>query len=95
MSYLQLIRTILLPAVLPSFLTAARLAFGLTFLGTIIAEMFGSNGGLGDELVRNMYLVRVDRILAQVVLIGVYAIIPNALLRVLEVRMMRRIDVQR
>lgn len=90
MSFPQLVRTILLPAVAPSFLTATRMTFGLTFLGAILAEMFASNGGLGDELVRNMHLVRIDRILGQVVLIGVYALIPNALLRLVEVRLAKR-----
>lgn len=90
MSFPQLVRTILLPAVMPSFLTATRMTFGLTFLGAILAEMFASNGGLGDELVRNMHLVRIDRILGQVVLIGIYALVPNALLRLLEVRLARR-----
>jgi ABC-type nitrate/sulfonate/bicarbonate transport system permease component len=90
MSFAQLVRTILLPAALPSFLTAMRLAFGLTFLGTIVAEMFAGHGGLGDELVRNMHLVRVDRILAQIVIIGAMALIPNAILRTLEVWVTRR-----
>jgi len=92
MSHLQLVRIVLLPAVLPSFLTAARLGFGLTFLGAILAEMFSSNGGLGHELIRNMYDVRVDRILAQVVLIAIIAIIPNAVLRMVEVRISRRMQ---
>ncbi len=95
MSFGQLMRTILVPAALPSFLTAIRLTFGLTFVGAILAEMFASNGGLGDELVRNMYLVRVDRILGQIVLIGIFAIIPNALLRLVEVRLARRIEAGR
>lgn len=91
MTFPQLVRTILLPAVAPSFLTATRMTFGLTFLGAILAEMFASNGGLGDELVRNMHLVRIDRILGQVALIGVYAIIPNAILRFIEVRLGARL----
>lgn len=92
MSFPQLVRTILLPAVAPSFLTATRMTFGLTFLGAILAEMFASNGGLGDELVRNMHLVRIDRILGQVVLIGVFALIPNAILRFVEVRLGARLS---
>ena len=91
MSFAQLVRTVLVPAVLPSFLTAIRLAYGLTLLGTILGEMFASNGGLGHELVRTMHLVRIDKILAQIVVIGVIALIPNALLRILEVRVSRRI----
>ena len=94
MSYLQLVRMVLLPAVLPSFLTAARLAFGLTFLGAILAEMFTTNGGLGHELVRNLFLVRIDRILGQVAVIAILAIIPNAILRLLEVRVTRRMQGQ-
>jgi NitT/TauT family transport system permease protein len=92
MSYGRLVRTILLPAVLPSFLTAARLGFGVTFLGLLLAEMLIGNGGLGEELVRNIHLVRIDRILGQVVLIGLLALIPNALLRLLEVRVTRRMQ---
>ena len=92
MSFGQLVRTVLLPAILPLFLTATRIAFGLVFLGAILAEMFAAYGGLGHELVRNMHLVRIDRILAQVVLIGLIAIIPNALLRTLEVRLTRRLQ---
>src|SRR5690606_12936971 len=91
MSFGRLVRTILLPAILPSFLTATRITFGLVFLGAILAEMFASNGGLGHELVRNMHLVRVDRILAQVVIIGILAVIPNALLAALEARLTRRL----
>jgi NitT/TauT family transport system permease protein len=95
LSFVQLVRVILLPAALPSFLTAARIAFGLTFLGTIVGEMFSSDGGLGHELVRNMSLVRVDRILIQIVIIGVLALIPNGVLRTLETRISRRMEVGR
>lgn len=87
---IQLVRIVLLPAVLPTFFTATRLGFGLTFLGTITAEMFASNGGIGYELVRAMESVHVDQIFAQVVLIGIYALIPNALLRWLEVWLTNR-----
>jgi len=86
MSFPQLVFKIILPGIFPAFLTASRLTFGLVFLGTILAEMFTANGGLGHELIRNMYLVKIDRILAQIVLIGLLALIPNGLLRVLEVR---------
>jgi len=90
MSRAQLIRVVLLPAVLPAFFTAARLGFGLTFLGAITAEMFASNGGIGYELVRAMETVHVEQIFGQVVLIGIYALIPNALLRWLEVALTTR-----
>ena len=90
MRFPQIIRIIILPAVLPSFIMAARLAFGLTFMGTILAEMFSSSGGLGTEIMRSMHSVRIDRILGQVVVIAVLAIIPNALLKWAEVAAQRR-----
>lgn len=90
LSWLQLSRKILLPALLPSLVTALRVSFGLTLLGLILAEMFSSNVGMGYELVRNVGQVRIDHIAGQVMLLAVFAVAPSALLRRMEVRVHER-----
>lgn len=87
---LQLLRNILMPALMPSVVTALRLSFGLTLLGLILAEMFSSNTGIGYELVRNVGQLRIDHIAGQVLLLAVLAVWPSALLRWVEVRVHQR-----
>ncbi|WP_049822018.1 ABC transporter permease [Arthrobacter sp. H41] len=84
------LRLILIPALLPSIVTAVRIAFGLTLLGLILAEMFSAQSGLGRELVSNVANVRVDHIAGQVVFIAILAVIPGFALRWGEKRITRR-----
>lgn len=84
------LRTILIPALLPAIVTALRIAFGLTLLGLILAEMFSAESGLGRELVSNVANVRIDRIAGQVVFIAVIAVVPGFALRWMENRVTKR-----
>lgn len=84
------LRKILIPALLPTIVTALRIAFGLTLMGLILAGMFTANSGLGHELVNNIAFVRVDRIAGQVLFIVVLAVIPGLTLRWLETRVTSR-----
>ncbi|MCC3293205.1 ABC transporter permease subunit [Arthrobacter sp. zg-Y411] len=84
------LRSILIPALLPAIVTALRIAFGLTLLGLILAEMFSAESGLGRELVSNVANVRIDRIAGQVVFIAIIAVIPGFALRWMERRVTQR-----
>lgn len=86
LSYPALIRKIVLPSMVPSLATGARLTFGLTFVGLLVVEMFSGTQGIGYELLRNVTLVRLQDILGDVVLIAVIALVPTLILRWLEVR---------
>lgn len=90
LSWIQRLRYILVPALMPAIVTALRIAFGLTLLGLILAEMFSATTGLGRELVSNVANVRVDRIAGQVVLIALLAVVPGFALRWVEKRVSRR-----
>lgn len=78
-------RKIIIPALLPGLVTALRVAFGLTLLGLLLAGIISATNGLGHELVLNIANVRVNRILGQLMLIIVIAVVPGFLLRALEV----------
>lgn len=90
LSWTQRLRLVLIPALLPTIVTALRIAFGLTLLGLILGEMFSATTGLGRELVSNVANVRVDRIAGQVVFIALIAVIPGFTLRWLEKRVTSR-----
>lgn len=92
LSRFQFIRFIIVPALLPSFATAARLAFAMIFLALTVAELFSSPTGIGHEIVRHMQLAAVDRIVAVVMLVFIIAIGPVSLLRTIEVRINRRFE---
>jgi ABC-type nitrate/sulfonate/bicarbonate transport system permease component len=85
-----LLRKIIIPALIPTLATAARLAFGLTVIGLLLAGMISGTSGLGYELVSNIANVRMSRITGQVVFIIVLAIVPGFLLRYVEQRLTRR-----
>lgn len=85
-----LLRKIVIPALLPTIATAARMAFGLTVIGLLLAGMITSTSGLGHELVNNIANVRMSRITGQVVFIIVLAVVPGLLLRYLEQRVTAR-----
>ncbi|OZM78063.1 ABC transporter permease [Pseudonocardia sp. MH-G8] len=82
----QLVRRIVVPSIVPSAVTGLRLAFGLTFLGLLIAELLGGSAGLGGELLRNVQLVRMGNIVGEVILITIIALVPTVLLLRLEHR---------
>lgn len=90
MSYAAVVRKIVIPTMVPSLAKGARLTFGLTFLGLLLAEMLSGSSGLGHELLRNVSLVRLQNILGEVVLIAVLALVPTLLLRWIERRVQRR-----
>lgn len=85
-----MLRKIAIPALIPTLATAARLAFGLTVIGLLLAGMITSNSGLGHELVNNIANVRMSHITGQVVFIIVLAVIPGFLLRYFELRLTQR-----
>lgn len=94
MSRWSLMRRIVVPSVLPSLAAGMRLCFGLTLIGLLLAEMFSGSSGLGYELLRNLSLARVERIMGQVVLIGVLALAPTLALQQLELRIRNRYEVK-
>jgi NitT/TauT family transport system permease protein len=87
---LQTARTVVLPAILPEIMTGLRIGFSAALLGTLVAELFASEEGLGFMLIRAMEAHKVTDIMAlSVLLFGFAAIIGGALLA-LEHRVQRK-----
>jgi sulfonate transport system permease protein len=66
-----MVRRVLLPAVLPTWLTSLRAGLGLGFMFVVAAEFMGASEGLGYLLVDGQQMGRPDRILAAIITFAV------------------------
>jgi len=63
-------RRVLVPAALPSILTALRIAVGVAWLVVVAAEMLGVESGLGYLVLDARNQLRYDRVVAAMIVIG-------------------------
>lgn len=75
----ELVRTIVLPAVRPHLLTAARLALGVAWIVLVPAEMLGVQSGLGYEILNARDQLAYDDLMATIVAIGILGLVLDGL----------------
>ncbi|OWV70217.1 ABC transporter permease [Rhizobium sp. R634] len=80
LSGLELIRLILLPAVLPDFILALRAGLGLGWMFVVAAEFMGASEGLGYLLVDGQQLGKPDQILAAILIFALVGKATDSLL---------------
>lgn len=85
----EMVRWILFPAAIPEIFTGLRVGFSLTLIGTLLAEMFASQRGLGYLLMTGIGLHNVEQILAVTLLIVVFAAAVSVLLLSIDHRLHR------
>jgi NitT/TauT family transport system permease protein len=81
----ELIRSVIVPAILPQLVVGMRIALGVAWLVVVAAEMIAVNSGLGFLIIdaRNAGN-RYDLVVAGMILIGLIGLILDALMRRLE-----------
>ncbi|GAC1415829.1 MAG: ABC transporter permease subunit [Candidatus Velthaea sp.] len=82
----QIVRHIVLPAIVPSVVVGFRLSFSLTFIGVVLGEMFAAHAGLGFLLNAADAQFDAKRTLAVIVVLGIIGIGVNAAFYALERR---------
>jgi NitT/TauT family transport system permease protein len=90
LNHSQMVRWILFPAAVPEIFTGLRVGFSLTLIGTLLAEMFASQRGLGYLLMTGIGLHNVEQIMAVTLLIVVFAAAVSVLLLHIDHRLHRR-----
>ncbi len=75
----QRFRHVMFPVILVQLVVGLRLAFSLTFIGVILAELFATESGLGLVLQHAMANFETGRIMAVVVILMIVAFIGNIL----------------
>jgi len=85
----QMVRWILFPAAIPEIFTGLRVGFSLTLIGSLLAEMFASQRGLGYLLMTGIGLHNVELVMSVTLLIVVFAAAVSTLLLQLDRRLHR------
>lgn len=83
---LQLIRRVILPASLPSFLVGIRSGLGLGWMFVVAAELMGASKGVGYLLVVGQNTYSPDLVIASIVLIAIMGKATDSVLKKLEER---------
>ena len=85
-----LLRTVQLPAVVPSVVSALRLALAQSWLFMVAAELLGSSIGLGFLLTESQGNGRLDRLFLAIVLLAILGKLTDGLVGLLERFLLRR-----
>jgi sulfonate transport system permease protein len=86
----QRLRRLILPGAAPGIFAGLRLSLIYAWLGTIGAEYFmPSNGGIGSQMIGAQQLLRMDLIMAGMLLVGLTGALLNLLGQLLETRATR------
>lgn len=80
LSGFALVRRILFPAVLPSFIVSLRSGLGLGWMFVVAAEFMGASEGLGYLLVDGQQLGKPDQIVASIIIFAVIGKLSDGLL---------------
>lgn len=83
-SDLNLLRHIVLPSALPSIFSGIVIGLGFSWMVVVAAEMVAANSGLGYQIQLDRQLLRLDRVIAGMVTIGVLGYIIISAVKMLE-----------
>ncbi|WP_253724366.1 ABC transporter permease [Sporosarcina sp. HYO08] len=86
---LQIVRRIIFPASLPSFLVGLRSGVGLGWMFVVAAELMGASQGLGYLLVVGQNTYSPELIIASIILFALLGKATDSLLKTLEARALK------
>ncbi|MFC3691098.1 ABC transporter permease [Chenggangzhangella methanolivorans] len=95
LSRFALVRRILLPAILPSYVLALRAGLGLGWMFVVAAEFMGASEGLGYLLVDGQQLGKPDQIVACILVFALVGKITDGLIVAATAPLLRWQDVER
>ena len=88
-SRLQVIRKVVLPAIVPATLAGVRIALGRSWMVLVGAELLAAENGLGQMMEMGRQMFRLDVVMVGVVLTGLIGVALDQGFRLLEAYLMR------
>jgi NitT/TauT family transport system permease protein len=85
----MLFKDVILAAALPSILTGLRVAMGLGWILVVVGELIAVPSGLGNTLMRAQDYAHVDRMLAYMLVIGLFGYLSDILVMALSNYLLR------
>jgi NitT/TauT family transport system permease protein len=80
-SKIELVRKIILPAIMPSVVTALRVSLGIAWLVVVAAEMIAVKSGLGYLILDSRNALRMDYVMNAMIVIGVIGLFLDYLMK--------------
>jgi sulfonate transport system permease protein len=88
-SRLQMIRKVVLPAIVPATLTGVRIALGRSWMVLVGAELLAAENGLGQMMEMGRQVFRLDVVMVGIVLTGLIGVTLDRSFRLIEAYLMR------
>lgn len=83
----QILGHVVLPASGPALVTGVRVGFGVGWMTVVAAEFMGQAHGLGARIIESYNLIRMDRMVAAMILVGLIGLAFDLTLRLLSNRL--------
>lgn len=83
----QVIRKVLVPAMLPKIMDTLRLMFGWAWTYLVVAELVAANSGLGYSILKAQRFLKTDSIFTGILVIGVLGLLTDRLFVLLNHRL--------
>jgi sulfonate transport system permease protein len=80
----ELVRHVIIPGAMPSFLLGLRIAIGVSWLSLVVAEQINASAGLGALINNARDFMRTDVIVVCLVVYGLLGLAADAIVRALE-----------
>jgi len=80
-SRIQVLKTVVIPAVMPDILVVMRQMMAVSWTYLVIAEIVAADSGIGAMMMRAKRFIHVDEIMAGILVIGVLGLLLDLLLR--------------
>ena len=80
----SLFRKVVLPAALPNIITGLRISFGTGWAAIIAAELVAARSGLGYLISNGMEILRADKVLVGMAVIGILGVIFDSIFRFIQ-----------
>ncbi|WP_372500601.1 ABC transporter permease (plasmid) [Tistrella mobilis] len=85
----QILRKVVLPANLATFIATLKANAGLALVGVIVGEFQSANAGLGYLIVYGSQIFRMDMVMAAIVILAVLSLLIYLAIQLAETRLMR------
>ena len=80
----QILRTVVIPAVMPDVVTTMRQMLAVSWTYLVIAEIVASTNGIGAMMMRAKRFIHTDEIIAGIIVIGILGLVFDYLFRALH-----------
>ena len=85
----EIMRTVVLPSLIPYFVTGVRLAIGGALVGVVVSEYFMGENGIGGLIVKAGDILDTGQVFVGITILAVVSVLLTTLLRVAERRLTR------